>query len=72
MFIDWFMGPQPEIYESQPTPVDEIDATKENKEKEEGEGEEKAEEVKDDEEEEAVSQDKSVRKRKVKNLIFKK
>ena len=59
------MGPQPDIYEPQPTPLDEIDATKENKTKqnEEEETEEKAEEVKDDEE---VNQDKSVRKRKVK------
>jgi len=65
LFIDWFMGPQPEIYEPQPTPLDEIDATKENKikENEEDEEEENAEEVKDDEE---VNQDKSVRKRKVK------
>lgn len=59
------MGPQPEIYEPQPTPVDEIDTTKENK---EAEGEEKAEEVKDEEEEEVVTQDKSVRKRKVKMI----
>lgn len=66
LFIDWFMGPQPDIYEHQPlTPVDEVDATKEDKVKAEDVSEEKGQEVEDDEDEDG-NQDKSVRKRKVK------
>jgi len=68
LFIDWWMGPQPDMYEGQQMPVEEIDGKKE-----EDEGEEKVEEIREAEEENEEEEEtsnstekKNLRKRKVK------